>query len=71
MDVHEPNSTASEGKDGKVLAVNTSEDVINKTVEAGVAKTSGKVTASQREILGCLIMRQMMEEHRQWENTLA
>ena len=56
MDAHEPNGTTSKGMNGKVLAANTSEDVIIGTVKAGVAKTSGNVTVSQRVKLGRRIM---------------
>ena len=67
LDVHEPDGTASEDKEVKVLAY----DMIKGTFEAGVAKTSSKVNGGQGEKLGCRIMKQMMEELRQWENSLA
>ena len=49
LGVQEPDGTASEGKEDKVLADDTSMDVIKGTFEAGVAKTSSNVDGSQRE----------------------
>ena len=58
-----------------MLAANMSEDVVIGTVETWVAETSNfmvnDVTGSQEMKEGCKIMQRMMEDQRQWRDTLA